>query len=69
MRRSIVISLAILLAVFFAIGCTDTGSEERTDDKGSEGEVNDTEVVPVIEDEESIDAQAVNQDGTASEEG
>jgi len=69
MRRGIVISLAILLAVFFAIGCTDTGSEEETDDTGSEGEVNDTEVVPVIEDEESIDTQAVNEDDTASEEG
>jgi len=69
MRKGIVISLAILLAVFLAIGCTDTGSEEETDDTGSEDEVNDTEVVPVIEDDESIDAQAVNEEGAASEEG
>ncbi len=44
MRKGIVISLAVLLVVFLAIGCTDTGTEDTPEE-------NDTVVVPPTDDE------------------
>ncbi|AFV24678.1 blue (type 1) copper domain protein [Methanolobus psychrophilus R15] len=42
MRKGLIISFAVLLVVFFAIGCTDTGTDDGTDD---------TVVVPPTDDE------------------
>jgi plastocyanin len=54
MRKGIVISLAVLLVVFFAIGCTDTGTEEDT---------NDTVVVPPTDNEtQPVENQTTDQE-------
>jgi plastocyanin len=46
MRKGLIISFAVLLVVFFAIGCTDTGTDDGT---------NDTVVVPPTDDEPTDD--------------
>ncbi|WP_292463495.1 hypothetical protein [Methanolobus sp.] len=46
MRKGLIISFAVLLVVFFAIGCTDTGTDDGT---------NDTVVVPPTDDEPTED--------------
>jgi plastocyanin len=50
MRKGIIISLAVLLVVFFAIGCTDTGTDEDT---------NDTVVVPPTDNDTTDDDTVV----------
>ncbi|MDI3539767.1 MAG: hypothetical protein PWP14_2301 [Methanolobus sp.] len=53
MRKGIVISLAVLLVVFFAIGCTDTGTDDGT---------NDTVVVPPTDNETTDQQEPVTDD-------
>lgn len=53
MRKGIVISLAVLLVVFLAIGCTDTGTDEGIDEAVVPPAEEDTVVPPT--DEEPID--------------
>jgi len=55
MRKGIVISLAVLLVVFFAIGCTDTGTDDGT---------NDTVVVPPTDNETTDQQEPVTDDQT-----
>lgn len=63
MRKGIVISLAVLLVVFLAIGCTDTGTDEGTDDTGVvPPEENETMDEPV--DDQAMDNQTVEDDTT-----
>jgi plastocyanin len=72
MRKGIVISLAVLLVVFFAIGCTDTGTDEDTNDTvvvppTDDNVTNDTVVPPTDNDttDDVVDTTevTVNEDG------
>ncbi|WP_256622907.1 cupredoxin domain-containing protein [Methanolobus chelungpuianus] len=78
MRKGIVISLAVLLVVFFAIGCTDTGTEDETNDTvvvpPTDNETTDQQEEPVTDDQAQEDQDVVdttevtvNEDGFSPE--
>jgi|GEM_PF-3228635 len=67
MRRVIVISLAVLMAVFLAIGCTDTGTQDTPEENDTvvvpptDNDTTDNTVVPPT-DNDTTDDQAADND-------